>query len=218
MGTPSTHEVTELLQAWGAGDREALERLTPIVHAELHRIAKRYISRERQGHTLQTSALVNEAYIRLIDWKNVQWQNRAHFFGVSAQLMRRILVDFARRRPHLKNMEIRHVAIDEAIVVPAERDADLVALDEALTTLALMDERKARIVELRFFGGLSFEETAEVLKLSKITIVREWNKAKVWLFRELNRTGEVESAGDAGGSDASAGVESRGDESVGDAS
>jgi RNA polymerase sigma factor (TIGR02999 family) len=213
MATPSTHEVTELLQAWGAGDRDALERLTPIVHAELHRIAKRYISRERQGHTLQTSALVNEAYIRLIDWKNVQWQNRAHFFGVSAQLMRRILVDFARRRPHLKNMEIRHVAIDEAIVVPAERDADLVALDEALTALALMDERKARIVELRFFGGLSFEETAEVLKLSKITIVREWNKAKVWLFRELNRAGDVESAGDK-----SRGDEGAGDESVGDAS
>jgi RNA polymerase sigma-70 factor (ECF subfamily) len=186
MATRSGHEVTELLQAWSAGDREALERLTPIVHAELHRIAKRYISRERPGHTLQTTALVNEAYIRLIDWKNVRWQNRAHFFGVSAQLMRRILVDFARRRPHLKNVEIRHVAIDEAFVVPAQRDADLVALDEALTALAEFDERKARIVELRFFGGLSFEEAAEVMNLSKITIVREWNKAKVWLFRELS--------------------------------
>jgi RNA polymerase sigma factor (TIGR02999 family) len=183
---PSAHEVTELLQAWSAGDREALERLTPIVQAELHRIAKRYISRERPGHTLQTTALVNEAYVRLIDWKNVRWQNRAHFFGVSAQLMRRILVDFARRRPHLKNVEIRHVAIDEAFVVPAQRDADLVALDEALTALAEIDERKARIVELRFFGGLSFEEAAEVMNLSKITIVREWNKAKVWLFRELS--------------------------------
>jgi len=186
MATGSAHEVTELLQAWSAGDREALERLTPIVHAELHRIAKRYMGRERAGHTLQTTALVNEAYVRLIDWKNVRWQNRAHFFGVSAQLMRRILVDFARRRPHLKNVEIRHVAIDEAFVLPAERDADLVALDEALTALALIDERKARIVELRFFGGLSFEEAAEVMNLSKITIVREWNKAKVWLFRELS--------------------------------
>jgi RNA polymerase sigma factor (TIGR02999 family) len=186
MTTRSAHEVTELLQAWSAGDREALERLTPIVHAELHRIAKRYIGRERAGHTLQTPALVNEAYVRLIDWKNVRWQNRAHFFGVSAQLMRRILVDFARRRPHLKNVEIRHVAIDEAFIVTAERDADLVALDEALTALAGIDERKARIVELRFFGGLSFEEVAEVMKLSKITIVREWNKAKVWLFRELS--------------------------------
>lgn len=193
MVTPSAHEVTELLQAWSAGDREALERLTPIVQAELHRIAKRYISRERPGHTLQATALVNEAYVRLIDWKNVRWQNRAHFFGVSAQLMRRILVDFARRRPHLKNMEIRHVAIDEAFVVPAQRDADLVALDEALTALALIDERKARIVELRFFGGLSFEEVAEVLNLSKITIVREWNKAKVWLFRELNLKADDES-------------------------
>ncbi|HLL72441.1 MAG TPA: sigma-70 family RNA polymerase sigma factor [Pyrinomonadaceae bacterium] len=186
MATGSAHEVTELLQAWSAGDREALERLTPIVHAELHRIAKRYMGRERAGHTLQTTALVNEAYVRLIDWKNVRWQNRAHFFGVSAQLMRRILVDFARRRPHLKNVEIRHVAIDEAFVLPAERDADLVALDEALTALALIDGRKARIVELRFFGGLSFEEAAEVMNLSKITIVREWNKAKVWLFRELS--------------------------------
>jgi RNA polymerase sigma factor (TIGR02999 family) len=193
MATRSAHEVTELLQAWSAGDREALERLTPIVHAELHRIAKRYISKERPGHTLQATALVNEAYLRLIDWKNVRWQNRAHFFGVSAQLMRRILVDFARRRPHLKNMEIRHVALDEAFVVPAQRDADLVALDEALTALALIDERKARIVELRFFGGLSFEEAAEVLNLSKITIVREWNKAKVWLFRELNLKADDES-------------------------
>ena len=193
MATPSAHEVTELLQAWSAGDREALERLTPIVHAELHRIAKRYISRERPGHTLQTTALVNEAYVRLIDWKNVRWQNRAHFFGVSAQLMRRILVDFARRRPRLKSMEIRHVAIDEAFILPAQRDADLVALDEALTALAEIDERKARIVELRFFGGLSFEEVAEVMKLSKITIVREWNKAKVWLFRELNPRANDES-------------------------
>ncbi|MBC7932858.1 MAG: sigma-70 family RNA polymerase sigma factor [Rubrivivax sp.] len=186
MATPSAHEVTELLQAWSAGDREALERLTPIVHAELHRIAKRYIGRERPGHTLQPTALVNEAYVRLIDWKNARWQNRAHFFAVSAQLMRRILVDFARRRPHLKSMEIRHVGMDEAFIVPAQRDADLVALDEALTALAEIDERKARIVELRFFGGLSFDETAEVLNLSKITIVRDWNKAKVWLFRELS--------------------------------
>lgn len=186
MATPSAHEVTELLQAWSGGDREALERLTPIVQAELHRIAKRYISKERPGHTLQTTALVNEAYVRLIDWKNVRWENRAHFFGVSAQLMRRILVDFARRRPHMKNMEIRHVAMDEAFVVPAQRDADLVALDEALTALAEIDERKARIVELRFFGGLSFEEAAEVMNLSKITIVRDWNKAKVWLFHELS--------------------------------
>jgi len=186
MATPSAHEVTELLQAWSAGEREALERLTPIVQAELRRIASRYLRRERPGHTLQTSALVNEAYVRLIDWKNVRWENRAHFFGVSAQLMRRILVDFARRRPRLKNIEIRHVAMDEALIVPAQRDADLVALDEALTALAEIDERKARIVELRFFGGLTFEEAAEVMNLSKITIIRDWNKAKVWLFHELS--------------------------------
>ena len=187
MTTRSAHDVTELLQAWGAGDREALERLTPIVHAELHRIARRYLSRERPGHTLQTTALVNEAYIRLIDWKNVRWQNRAHFFGVSAQLMRRIMVTFARRRPHLEeDLEIRHVAMDEAFILPAQRDADLVALDEALTALAEIDERKARIVELRFFGGLSLEEVAEVMHLSKITIIRDWNKAKVWLFSELS--------------------------------
>ncbi|MEO6393302.1 MAG: sigma-70 family RNA polymerase sigma factor [Pyrinomonadaceae bacterium] len=186
MVTTSTHQVTELLRAWSAGDREALERLTPIVHAELHRIARRYLSKERPGHTLQPTALVNEAYIRLIDWNNVRWENRAHFFGVSAQLMRRILVDFARRRPHLKNVEIRHVAVDEAFIVPDQRDPDLVALDEALTALAEIDERKARIVELRFFGGLTFEEAAEVMNLSKITIVRDWNKAKVWLFRELS--------------------------------
>jgi RNA polymerase sigma factor (TIGR02999 family) len=186
MAAPSPHEVTELLQAWSKGDRAALERLTPIVHAELHRIARRYIGRERPGHTLQPTALVNEAYVRLIDWKNVRWQSRAHFFGVSAQLMRHILVDFARRRPHLKNVEVRHVAMDEAFVVPEQRDADLVALDEALTALAEIDERKARVVELRFFGGLSFDEAAEVMGLSKITVVREWNKAKVWLYRELS--------------------------------
>jgi RNA polymerase sigma factor (TIGR02999 family) len=186
MATPSAHDVTELLQAWSAGEEEALERLTPIVQAELHRIAKRYLSKERPGHTLQPTALVNEAYVRLINWKNVRWQNRAHFFGVSAQLMRRILVDFARRRPRVKSFEIRHVAMDEALIVPAQRDADLVALDEALTALAKVDERKARIVELRFFGGLTFEEVAEVMNLSKITIVRDWNKAKVWLFHELS--------------------------------
>lgn len=187
MATPSTHEVTELLQAWSDGDREALEHLTPIIHAELHRIAKRYMSRERADHTLQTTALVNEAFMRLVDWKNVRWQNRAHFFGVSAQIMRRILVDFARSRPRIKEKEIKHVALEEAFIVSSERDSDLVALDEALMSLAEFDPRKARIVELRFFGGLSFEEAAEVMKLSKITIVREWNKAKIWLYLELNR-------------------------------
>lgn len=185
----SANEVTELLRKWSDGDRAALEELTPIISAELRRIAKRYMNRERAGHTLQTTALVNEAYLRLIDWKTARWENRAHFFGVSAQLMRRILVDFARKRPKRAEgdaQQMRQVSIDEALNVSQDRDADLVALDEALTGLAKFDERKAKIVELRFFGGLSVEETAEVLKISEITVTRDWNKAKAWLYRELN--------------------------------
>jgi RNA polymerase sigma factor (TIGR02999 family) len=187
MPTPATHEVTEMLHAWCAGDREALDRLTPVVQAELHRLAHRYMSRERPGHALQTTALVNEAYIRLVDWKNVQWQNRAHFFGVCAQLMRRILVDFARRRPRVGGEEARHVSLDDALNLAVGRDPDLVALDEALTALAEFDLRKSRVVELRYFGGLSVEETAEVLQVAPITVMREWNKAKLWLHRELQR-------------------------------
>src|SRR5215216_5833789 len=170
MSVPESHEVTELLVAWSDGDEQALERLAPLVQAELHRLARRYMSRERGDHLLQTSALINEAYLRLIDWKSARWQNRAHFFGVAAQMMRRILVDFARRRPRVEEGEARHVSLEDALVVLAE-----------------LDERKARVVELRFFGGLSVEETAEVLKLSPITIIREWNKAKAWLYRELQR-------------------------------
>ena len=187
MSAPESHEVTELLVAWSDGDAAALERLAPLVHAELHRIARRYMSGERPGHTLQTTALVNEAYMRLIDWKNARWQNRAHFFGVSAQLMRRILVDFARSRPRVRGEEARHVSLEEALIVSGERDADIVALDEALTSLAELDPRKARIVELRFFGGLSVEETAEVVGVAPVTVMREWNKAKLWLHRELDR-------------------------------
>lgn len=179
-------DVTELLQRWSGGDRAALDELTPVIYAELHRIAKGYMRRERDGHTLQTSALVNEAYVRLIDWKTAKWENRAHFFGVSAQLMRRILVDFARKRPRLNEQIVRHVSLEEALTVTAEKDADLVALDEALNELATFDERKAKIVELKFFGGLSVEETAEVLKISGVTVMREWGKAKAWLYRELN--------------------------------
>jgi len=186
MSAETTHEVTELLQKWSAGDHAALDELTPVIYAELHRIAKSYMSRERSEHTLQTSALVNEAYVRLIDWKSAKWENRAHFFGVSAQLMRRILVDFARKRPRVNDERVRKVSIEEALVVSGEKDADLVALDEALTELARFDERKAKIVELKFFGGLSVEETAEVLKISGVTVMREWNKAKAWLYRELN--------------------------------
>ena len=186
MSVNSTFEVTELLQKWSGGDAAALEELTPVIYAELHRIAKRYMSRERENHTLQTSALVNEAYMRLIDWKTAKWENRAHFFGVSAQLMRRILVDFARKRPKVNEEAMRHVSLEEAFIVSTEKDADLVALDEALNELAKFDERKAKIVELKFFGGLSVEETAEVLNIAPITVMREWQKAKAWLYRELS--------------------------------
>jgi RNA polymerase sigma factor (TIGR02999 family) len=181
-------ELTEILRRWSDGDAEALEKLTPAVYAELHRIAKRYMGRERKGHTLQTTALVNEAYVRLIDWKNAKWQNRAHFFGVSAQLMRRILVDFARKRPSKKVAPVYQVSLDEAFVVSDEKDADLVALDEALSELAEFDARKAKIVELKFFGGLSVEEIAEVIGVSGITVMREWQKAKAWLYLQLNKT------------------------------
>ena len=188
MPDQDTQELTEVLRRWSDGDAEALEQLTPVVYAELHRIAKRYMGRERKGHTLQTTALVNEAYVRLIDWKNAKWENRAHFFGVSAQLMRRILVDFARRRPSKRAAALQKVSLEEAFVVSNERDTDLVALDEALTELAKFDERKARIVELKFFGGLSVEEIAEVVGVSAVTVMREWQKAKAWLYLELNNT------------------------------
>ena len=187
MPSSSSHDVTQLLIAWNNGDQLALEQLVPLVHAELHRLARRYMGHEREGHLLQTSALINEAYIRLIDWKNVEWKNRAHFFGVSAQLMRRILVDFARRRPRFGGHTAPHISLDEALELNAGPNDDLVALDDALTLLAKMDERKSRIVELRFFGGLSVKESAEVMQLSEITIIREWNKAKAWLYRELNK-------------------------------
>ena len=179
--------VTELLKEWSGGDIAALEELTPLIYPELHRIAKSYMRRERDGHTLQTSALVNEAYIRLIDWKSAKWENRAHFFGVSAQLMRRVLVDFARSRPKLKDGLAFQVSLDEAFNITAEKDRDLVALDDALNQLAKIDERKTKIVELKFFGGLSVDETAEVLKISGVTVMREWQKAKAWLYRELNK-------------------------------
>ena len=187
MASSSSHKITQLLVAWNNGDESSLERLVPLVHAELHRLARRYMGKEREGHLLQTSALVNEAYVRLIDWKNVEWKNRAHFFGVSAQLMRRILVDFARQRPRVAGHTAPHVSLDEALTVGAGRSDDLVALDDALTILAKIDERKSRIVELRFFGGLSVKESAEVMQLSEITVIREWNKAKAWLYRELSK-------------------------------
>jgi RNA polymerase sigma factor (TIGR02999 family) len=178
-------EITLLLQKWSEGDSAALEKLTPVISAELHRLARHYMRKERANHTLQTTALVNEAYIRLIDWKAARWENRAHFFGVSAQLMRKILVDFARKRPKVNEKVLHQVSLDEAFTIKTEKDADLIALDEALTELAKFDERKARIVELKFFGGLSVEETAAVLQISGITVMREWQKAKAWLYRRL---------------------------------
>jgi RNA polymerase sigma factor (TIGR02999 family) len=188
MTTPSPQEVTQLLLAWSQGDQAALDQLIQLVHAELHRLAHRCMDRERAGHTLQTTALVNEAYLRLIDSSQVRWQNRAHFFAVAAQLMRRILVDFARSRHNLKRGgAAQRVSLDEALMVPQEPDPDLIALDEALNALAALDPRQARAVELRFFGGLSVEETAEVLQVSPETVHRDWRVAKAWLLRELDR-------------------------------
>lgn len=190
MSTPSKQEITQLLVAWSHGDRAALEELAPLVHDELHRIARRYMAREGPGHVLQTSALVNEAYMRLIDWEDARWENRAHFFGVSAHLMRRILVDFARSRHYAKRGgEAVQVSLGEATAVSPERTADLVALDDALSALAELDARQSRVVELRFFGGLSHEETAEVLGVSVGTVRRDWSLARAWLYSELGAGG-----------------------------
>jgi RNA polymerase sigma factor (TIGR02999 family) len=188
MRADSSKEITRLLVAWGDGDQSALEELAPLVYSELHRLAHHYMGRERPGHTLQTSALVNEAYIRLIDWKNVRWQNRAHFFAVSAQLMRRILVDFARQRNNLKRGgDALQVSLTEAKAFAVDRGSDLVALNEALTALAKLNHRMSQVVEMRFFGGLSIDEVAEVLKISNESVMRDWRLAKVWLLRELGR-------------------------------
>jgi RNA polymerase sigma factor (TIGR02999 family) len=187
MGSSSSQEITHLLKAWNAGDEAALERLVPVVRAELYRLARHYMSKERPGHLLQTTALINEAYLRLIDWKNVSWRNRAHFFGISARLMRNVLIDLARRRPRFEGgHEAHQVSFDEALVVSPQRTGDLVALDEALKHLEGFDARKGQIVEMRFFAGLSVKETAEVLNISPITVIREWNSAKAWLLDELS--------------------------------
>jgi len=190
MELASSHEVTRLLKAWSGGDEEALEKLTPLVYRQLHKIAQRYMAGERSGHTLQTTALVNEAYLRLVDCGKVNWQDRAHFFAVSAQLMRRILIDFARSRGYLKRGgAVAHISLDEAPSVCNEPDVNLVALDDALKALFAIDERKSKVVELKFFGGLSVEETAEVLRVSSDTVIRDWRLAKLWLLRELSRGG-----------------------------
>jgi RNA polymerase sigma-70 factor (ECF subfamily) len=184
--TPAPKQVTQLLVAWGNGDEAARDELMPLVYDELHRLAHRYMNRERPGHTLQTSALVNEAFVRLVDQRDVHWQNRAHFFGLAAQMMRRILVDYARNRRYAKRGGgARQVSLDEAMIVSEERTAEVVALDDALKGLAEIDPRKSQIVELRFFGGLSIDETAEVLKISPGTVMRDWTLAKAWLRKQM---------------------------------
>jgi len=180
-------DVTALLQAWSAGDEEALRALTPIVYKELHRLARGYMARERTGHTLQATALVNEVYLRLVGTRGIEWQNRTHFLAICAQLMRRILIDFARSRHyHKRGAGAPHLSLDETLVVGKQPHEDLLALDDALKRLALVDERKGRVVELRFFGGLNVKETAEVLKVSQETVLRDWRLAKVWLLRDLS--------------------------------
>jgi len=188
----SSHDVTQLLQAWSVGEPDALAKLTPLVYQELRRLAQRYMAQERPGQTLQATALVHEAYLRLVGVKKLNWQNRAQFFGVSAQFMRRILVDRARSRRSLKRGgDAQPVSFDEALVLSPEPGQDLVALDDALKTLATMDPRRSRVVELRFFGGLTVEETAEVLHVSPETVMHDWKLAKAWLLRELGGSAAV---------------------------
>jgi RNA polymerase sigma factor (TIGR02999 family) len=185
---PSAEGVTDLLQAWSQGNEAALERLIPIVHLELRRLARRQMRRERDGHTLQTTALVNEVYVRLVDLSRVRWQDRTHFFAMSSRLMRRVLVDHARSRRYLKRGggTVR-VTLNPELALATGRGTDLVALDDALTALAAKDPRKSRVVELRFFGGLSVAETAETLGVSEETVMRDWRMAKAWLHKELSR-------------------------------
>ena len=184
----SKNQVTDLLQRWKSGDEEALERLTPLVYDQLHRLAHQYIKRERRGHTLQTSALVNEAYLRLVDYKRVDWQNRAHFFAVSAVVMRRVLVDYARQRTSDKRGgESYQVSLSDNLAFTSERAAELVALDEAIENLNQLYPRRSKVVELRYFGGLNNQEAAAVLKVSEATIERDWRFAKAWLYRELKK-------------------------------
>ena len=188
MPEASPEQITQLLIDWSDGDKSALDRLVPIVFAELRRLARHFMSGENAGHTLQTTALVNEAYLRLSDQRKVRWQNRAHFFAISGKLMRRILLDHARRHARRKRGGGAHkVQLDEVAVISEERSAELIALDDALASLEKIDPRRAQVVELRYFGGLSVAETAEVLKIAPNTVVRDWNLAKVWLYREMTK-------------------------------
>jgi RNA polymerase sigma factor (TIGR02999 family) len=186
-GTVAKDDVSQLLRAWSDGDQRALEQLTPIVYRELHYLARRYMKGERPGHSLQATALVNEAYLRLVDYKRMAWQGRAHFFAVSAQVMRRILVEHARRRNLKRGAGKHHVSFEETVAVASDQSTDFVALDDALNVLARIDPRKAQVVEMRFFGGLSVEETAQVLRVSAVTVMRDWSTARSWLYRELAR-------------------------------
>ncbi|HXK04193.1 MAG TPA: sigma-70 family RNA polymerase sigma factor [Verrucomicrobiae bacterium] len=183
-------DVSRLLLAWSKGDRGALDRLTPIVYDELHRLARRYMRRERPGRSLQTSALVNEAYLRLVDYRRMDWKDRAHFFAVSSQVMRRILVDHARRNNLKRGRGVERISLEEAALLEANRVTDLQMLDDAMNALARVDPRKVQVIEMRFFGGLSVEETAEVLEVSPITVKRDWNLAKSWLYREMGGGGD----------------------------
>lgn len=182
----SASQITQLLRAWSGGDQAALEQLTPLLYGELQRLARGYMRGERMGHALQTTALINEAYLRLLAWQSVEWQDRAHFLGLAAQMMRRVLVDFARARlPVKRGGQAQQVEFAEAQIAAPARAAELLALDDALQLLAEVDPRKCRVVELRYFGGLSVDETAEVLQLSRRTVLREWQLARAWLYREL---------------------------------
>lgn len=188
MLKPPPQNVSQLLLDWSKGDKAALDALVPLVHEELHRLAHRYMGGEHAGHTLQTTALINEAYLRLTDYKNMRWQNRAHFFAVAAQAMRRILVDYARRHHYTKRGGGAYqVTLEEAMVFSAETSAEIIAVEDALNDLAALDPRKSQIVELRFFGGLNVEETAEVLAISPTTVKREWQRAKAWLHLAINK-------------------------------
>ena len=197
---PSKVEVTQLLKAWGAGDDRALAQLTPVVENQLHRLAHRCMAGENPGHTLQTTALVNEVYLRLVDVHSVNWQDRAHFFAMSARMMRRILTDFARSRNYQKRgAGAVQVSLDEGLVVTAEKDGDILALDEALTEFAVLYPRQSQVVELRFFGGLEVKEAAEALKISPETVKRDWRFSKAWLLRALSTQTTAETTGEASG-------------------
>jgi RNA polymerase sigma factor (TIGR02999 family) len=183
---PQQHEITQLLAEWSDGNQSALDELYPLVYEELHKLARRYMSRERKGHTLQTTALINEAYVRLVDQRNVHWANRSHFFAISAQIMRRILIDHARRHAYAKRGGgAQQVSLEEVAVVAREQSSEILRLDEALKILAKMDPRRCHVVELRYFGGLSNEEIAGVLKVSENTVTRDWNLARAWLYQQL---------------------------------